>query len=474
VPAYFTDAQRQATKDAGELAGFRVERILNEPTAAALAYGLDRLEEESLVVVYDLGGGTFDVSVLELFKGVLDVKAAAGNNRLGGADLDQRVAAWLAKELARVHGVDLAADRVACARLLAAAEQAKVQLSSAEVATVSLPFLFVKDGAPVSPELELTRARLEELIGDLVRSTLAPVEQALKDAKVTPQDVDAVVLVGGSSRIPLVHRVVAERFGKDPRRGVHPDEAVAMGAAVQAGLKSGALSAKAGGVMIADICPYTLGIEASTMAGSQRVDGVFSRIIRRNATIPVSRTEVYSTTGDGQTLVRIKVFQGDDDLVRNDVFLDQYEVAGIPPGPAGSERVAVTFTYDVNGILHVKTKIVSTGKEAALRVDRSAQRMTAPEREAARRRLEAEWSGGTSGPAPSSAAPAPAPEGAAPADELRQLAAAARGRAGDAPAPIAARLGKLAEALEGALAAGDAVAAARAGDELTELLFELG
>ncbi len=310
VPAYFTDAQRQATKDAGELAGFKVERILNEPTAAALAYGLDRLDDEELVLVYDLGGGTFDVSVLEMFKGVLDVKASAGNNRLGGGDFDRRVATHLREVIEAEHRVDLARDPVALARLVVAAEQAKADLSAAEVVTVSLPFLCAKAGAPVSPELELTRARLEELIGDLVRSTLGPVDQALKDAKVDGKDVSAVVLVGGSSRIPLVRRLVAERFGKDPRGGVHPDEAVALGAAVQAGLKSGALSARTG-IMITDVCPYTLGVEVSTRAGSQLVDGMFSPIIPRNSTIPISRTEIYSTTADGQTQVDVKVFQGE-------------------------------------------------------------------------------------------------------------------------------------------------------------------
>ena len=512
VPAYFTDAQRQATKDAGELAGFKVERILNEPTAAALAYGLDRLDDEALVLVYDLGGGTFDVSVLEMFKGVLDVKASAGNNRLGGGDFDRRVAAHLRQRIEAEQGVDLAADPVALARLVVAAEQAKAELSSAELVTVSLPFLCAKAGAPVSVELELSRAKLEELIGDLVRSTLGPVEQALKDAKVAEKDVSAIVLVGGSSRIPLVRRIVAERFGKDPRGGVHPDEAVALGAAVQAGLKSGALSAKTG-IMITDICPYSLGVEVSKRAGSQLVDGIFSPIIPRNSTIPVSRTEIYSTTSDGQAQVDIKVFQGEDRLVRNDVFLDQYRVDGIPPSGAGAERVAVTFTYDVNGILHVKTKVVSTGKEAVLRVERSAQRMTPPERAAAKARLDQEWVKAPGAPAASvrpegsvsavdaaPGAPAPSvrpepfdsaptapvlrsgqekskdasPASGAEADELRALAQAARARSPGAPAPVADRLERLASELERALDAGDPAGAASAGAELTDVLFDLG
>src|SRR4051812_11486864 len=379
VPAYFTDAQRQATKDAGELAGFRVDRILNEPTAAALAYGLDHLDKEQFVLVYDLGGGTFDVSVLEMFEGVLDVKASAGNNHLGGGDFDRTVAEWLAREFETAHGIDLRKDVKAMVRLKQAAEQAKMELSSMTATTIMLPFLAVKAAEPLSLETELTRGKLEELIGVMIRSTIEPVESALRDAKLDKSRITDVVLVGGSSRIPLVQSLLHDYFGKEARRGINPDEAIALGAAVQAGLKSGAISTERG-IMITDVCPFTLGVEVVANTGSQKMGGMFSPIIPRNSTVPVSKTEVYSTTGDNQRVVDIKVYQGESRLVKNNTFLDSYTVDGIPPGAAGSEKVAIGFTYDVNGILQVKTKIVSTGKEAVLTVDKSAQRMSESDR----------------------------------------------------------------------------------------------
>src|SRR5262249_50972901 len=275
VPAYFTDAQRQATKDAGELAGLRVERIVNEPTAAALAYGLDHLDKEQHVLVYDLGGGTFDVSVLEMFEGVLDVKASSGNNHLGGGDFDRALAGLLAEEFERVHGVSLASDKRALARLRAAAEQAKIELSSLETTAVSIPLLAVRGGEAVGLELDLDRARFETLIRPLVESTLEPVECALRDAGIDRKAISDVVMGGGASRVPLVRRLVAEFFGKEPRQGVHPDEAVALGAAIQAGLKSGAISAERG-IMITDVCPFTLGVEVQASAGAHRLAGVFS------------------------------------------------------------------------------------------------------------------------------------------------------------------------------------------------------
>jgi len=486
VPAYFTDAQRQATKDAGELAGLRVERILNEPTAAALAYGIDNLDKEQFVLVYDLGGGTFDVSVLEMFNGVLEVKASAGNSRLGGTDFDRALVGWLAAEIERAHGVDVRGDLQAMARLKAAAEQSKVELSSVEATTVSLPFIAVKGGSPVSFEAEVTRGRLEELVGPLVRSTLAPVEAALADAKIDRRAVAEVVLVGGSSRMPLVQALVAEHFGKEPRRGVHPDEAVALGAAIQAGLKTGAISAQAG-IMITDVCPFTLGVEVMGSAGSQKVTGLFSPIIPRNSTVPVSKTDVYATTADGQRQVDIKVYQGESHLVKNNVFLSQYSVDGVPAGPAGSEKVRVTFTYDVNGILEVTTQVVSTGKEAKLRVDKSPNRMTVADRLVARQRLDEEWSGGagagavasssssssSSAAAAAAAAPATAPAGGAGDEAHAALIAAARRRLPAARGEQATRLAGLIEALSAAAAAGDAARASQLDVELTELLFEM-
>ena len=465
VPAYFTDAQRQATKDAGELAGFRVDRILNEPTAAALAYGLDHLDKEQFVLVYDLGGGTFDVSVLEMFEGVLDVKASAGNNHLGGGDFDRAVAEWLAREFEAAHGIDLRKDVKAMVRLKQAAEQAKMELSSLTVTTIMLPFIAIANrGAPSRCRSRSScRAReLEELIGPMIRSTLEPVESALRDAKLDKSRITDVVLVGGSSRIPLVQALLAEHFGKEARRGVNPDEAIALGAAVQAGLKSGAISTERG-IMITDVCPFTLGVEVVASTGSQRMGGMFSPIIPRNSTVPVSRTEVYSTTADQQRIVDIKVYQGESRLVKNNTFLDSYSIDGIPPAPAGHEKVAITFTYDVNGILNCKTKIVSTGKEALLVVDKSAQRMSEGDKGKARERLEGEWRG-------DKAAAAPAAMGAAPAQTDEAIVVAAKAKMASVDAANKVKLEKLVGEFEGA---GDAATRAKIDRELTQLLFEL-
>jgi len=467
VPAYFTDAQRQATKDAGELAGFKVERILNEPTAAALAYGLDHLDREQFVLVYDLGGGTFDVSVLEMFEGVLDVKASAGNNRLGGADFDAAVVSWLAAEIEREHRLNVRGDLRAMARLKAAAEQAKVELSTVNVTQVLLPFLGVRGADPVSVELDLSRLKLEELLGDLVRSTLVPVDRALKDAKLEKKAITEIVLVGGSSRVPLVRRTIEEYFGHPARSGVNPDEAIALGAAVQAGLKSGAIKSQYG-IMITDVCPFTLGVEVmGRSGGGERVSGLFSPIIPRNSTVPISRTETYSTTTDNQRQVEIRVYQGEERLVRNNTFLDAYSVDGVPPAPMGSEHVAVTFTYDVNGILNVKTKIVSTGKEALLVVDKSAQRMSPKEREEARARLDREWA------PPGAPEPAAAGEPELP-ESVRPLVKAAEAKLAALGDKDRARVQELVGRLKAAARRGDSPETNRLDAELTELLFDLG
>ncbi|HEY8209763.1 MAG TPA: Hsp70 family protein [Myxococcaceae bacterium] len=468
VPAYFTDAQRQATKDAGELAGFKVERILNEPTAAALAYGMDHLDREQFVLVYDLGGGTFDVSVLEMFEGVLDVKASAGNNRLGGSDFDAALVAWMAAEIEREHRLNVRGDLRAMARLKAAAEQAKMELSTITVTQVMLPFLGMRGSEPVSAELELSRLKLEELLGDLVRSTLIPVERALKDAKLEKKAITEIVLVGGSSRVPLVRRTIEEYLGHQARGGVNPDEAIALGAAVQAGLKSGTIKAQ-NGIMITDVCPFTLGVEVmGRSAGGEKVSGLFSPIIPRNSTVPVSRTETYSTTAEGQRQVEIRVYQGEERLVRNNTFLDAYSVDGVPPAPMGSEHVAVTFTYDVNGILNVKTKVVSTGREAVLIVDKSAQRMSPRERDEARSRLEREWQ-------PSAPAPA-APSGPEPElpQAVRELVAAAQAKVPALAAKDRARVDDLVSRLKAAAQRGEPAEIQRLDGELTEVLFELG
>jgi molecular chaperone DnaK len=472
VPAYFTDAQRQATKDAGELAGMRVERILNEPTAAALAYGLDNLDKEQYVLVYDLGGGTFDVSVLEMFNGVLDVKASAGNNRLGGGDIDRALMGYLCDEFEKAHGVNIRGDAQAMARVRASAEQAKIELSTARSAAVMLPFLAVKGTTPISFEATVSRDKLEALVQSLIRSTLGPIDSALADAKLDRSQIAEVVLVGGASRMPMVQALVAEHFGKEPRRGVNPDEAVALGAAIQAGLKAGAISAQTG-IMITDVCPFTLGVEVMAQAGRQKVQGLFSPIIPRNSTIPVSRTETYSTTGDGQRQVTIRVYQGESRLVKDNIFLDAYTVEGVPPGPAGSEQVKVTFTYDINGILKVTTKVVSTGKEATMLVDKSPNRMSDADREAAKGRLEREWgSAAGEGEAAVPGASAAA-KGAALQDDRAELIAAARKKRSSVKGDVAARLADLADRLETAVREGDATVAAKLDTELTDLLFEL-
>ncbi|AKQ64268.1 Chaperone protein DnaK [Myxococcus hansupus] len=469
VPAYFSDAQRQATKDAGELAGLKVERLLNEPTAAALAYGVDHLDAEQYVLVYDLGGGTFDVSVLEMFQGVLDVKASAGNNQLGGSDFDQVLAAWLGEEFERAHGVSLKGNLGAQVRLKAAAEAAKIALTTVESTPVIVPYLANgRGGSPASLEVEVTRARFESMVEKLVRSTLEPMERALRDAKLSRESIAEVVMVGGSSRVPVVRRLVAEYFGRAPRDGVHPDEAVALGAALQAGLKTGAVSA-AHGIMITDVSPFTLGVEVQTMAGRERVNGVFSPLIPRNTTVPVSRTETFATTADNQRAVEIRVFQGEGRLVRDNLLLDAYTVEGVPPARAGAEKVAVTFTYDINGILDVTTRIVSTGKEAVLVVDKRAQRLDPEQRKQARERLSREWDAGASPPVAT-----PAAKPASSEADAEALLVAATERLATAPASVRPRLESLVEALRAARAKGDRVAAARLDAELTDLLFDLG
>jgi molecular chaperone DnaK len=469
VPAYFTDVQRQATKDAGEIAGFKVERILNEPTAAALAHGLDHLDAEQHVLVYDLGGGTFDVSVLEMFQGVLDVKATSGNALLGGSDFDRALVEWLCAQIQREHGVDVRGDAGAQARLKAAAEQAKIDVSTAPSAMVCVPFLTQRDGQPLSVELEVTRATVEDLIGGLVRSTLEPVKAALKDARLTAKDITDVVLVGGSSRVPLVRQLVAEFFGREPRGTVNPDEAVALGAAVQAGLKSGQADSE-NGILISDVCPFTLGVEVSTRSMQAVQRGHFSPIIARNATVPVSRTEIYSTMSHGQSQVDVKVFQGESRLVRDNVFLDQYSVSGIPPAPAGAEKIAITFTYDVNGILDVKTRVLSTGKEARLTVDKNALRLSEAERGAARDRLDREWRAPVAAEGADGTQEPGGEDGAS--DSRTDLLAAATRRAAGVPDGQRQRIEGLCAELR---AAASGSSAARELDQrLTDLLFELG
>ncbi|MFT3706249.1 MAG: Hsp70 family protein [Archangium sp.] len=464
VPAYFTDAQRQATRDAGQLAGLVVDRIINEPTAASLAYGLDRLEAEQHVLVYDLGGGTFDVSVLEMFAGVLEVRASTGDNRLGGTDFDRAIVDWLVARFQEQHGLSLATDVLALAQLKRAAEDAKITLSSATEVPIRLPALATKGSKQLGLELTLTRAQFEELVGARVRSTLGPIRAALKDANLDAKRIDEVVLVGGSSRMPLVRQILTEFFGKAPLAGVDPDEAVALGAAIQAGLKEGSLGNT--GIMITDVAPYTLGVEVMTRTDSGTpLSGMFSPIIQRNSTIPISRTEVYRTTHDDQRAVQIRVFQGEDRFAKNNAFLDEYLVEGVPSGKAGVEAVAVTFTYDLNGILQVKTKVVSTGKEAVLMVDHS-RGLTPLEREEARARLDREWKPSPSAPRPpTTATPAPTSD---PDQQLLQVAHQKLTALGPGP-----NFDRLRAAVEALATATDSAAKLTASRSLTELLFDL-
>jgi molecular chaperone DnaK len=445
VPAYFTDAQRQATKDAGELAGLKVERILNEPTAAALAYGIEDLSREELVLVYDLGGGTFDVSVLDMFEGVLDVKASAGNNTLGGGDFDRLFCAWLTEKAETALGCSFANDRRKQALLLAAAERAKIELSATTTTEVCVVGL-----ADQPFELEVSRAEFERLIATLVRSTLHPVESALKDAGYKKEQIAQILLVGGSTRIPLVRSLLAETFGKEPEKRANPDEAVALGAAIQAGLKVGTISA-ATGIMITDVAPFTLGVETQSRAGSHAVNGVFSAIIERNSTIPIERTETYATTVDGQDKVTIRVFQGESRFTKHNVYLDEYTIEGVPKAPAGREKIAVTFAYDINGILKVTTKIASTGKEAHLAISKSPTRLSAIEKSEAISRLEAQRS----------------------TPPLRELAESARKRLPSFDGEVQARLRALLDEADRALASGDKTAQNRLDADLTDFLFSL-
>lgn len=359
VPAYFTDSQRQATKDAGKIAGLEVLRIINEPTAASLAYGLDKGEDHT-ILVYDLGGGTFDVSILELGEGVFEVKATSGNNRLGGDDFDQRVIDYLADEFKKDNGIDLRKDRMAIQRLREAAEKAKIELSSVQSTSINLPFITSNETGPQHLDMTLTRAKFNELTSDLVEKTMSPVKQALKDAGTEPKDIDKVILVGGSTRIPAVQEAVKKVLGKEPYKGINPDEVVSMGAAIQAGVLTGEVK----DVLLLDVTPLSLGIET--------LGGVFTKLIERNTTIPTSKSQVFSTAADNQTQVDIHVLQGERALARDNKTLGRFILDGIPPAPRGIPQIEVSFDIDVNGIVNVSAKDLGTGKEQKITITASS------------------------------------------------------------------------------------------------------
>ncbi|KUK14158.1 MAG: Chaperone protein DnaK, partial [bacterium 42_11] len=355
VPAYFTDAQRQATKDAGTIAGLEVLRIINEPTASALAYGLDK-EGEQTILVFDLGGGTFDVSILEVGDGVFEVKATCGDNHLGGDDWDQRIIDWLVEEFKKETGIDLRNDRMAMQRLKEAAEKAKIELSSMVETIISLPFIAADHTGPKHLERTLTRAKFEEMTYDLVERLVGPTLRALEDAKLSPSDISKVLLVGGSTRMPMVQRKVKELLGKEPSKEINPDECVAIGAAIQAAILAGEVR----DVVLVDVTPLSLGIET--------LGGVFTKIIERNTPIPVSKSQIFTTAADNQTSVEIHVLQGERPMAADNVSLGRFILTGIPPAPRGVPQIEVTFNIDVNGILQVSAKDLATGKQQAITI----------------------------------------------------------------------------------------------------------
>src|ERR1700729_133427 len=358
VPAYFNDAQRQATKDAGRIAGLEVLRIINEPTAAALAYGLDK-KNSGTIAVYDLGGGTFDISVLEIGDGVFEVKSTNGDTFLGGEDFDQRLVNYLADEFKKENGIDLRTDRLALQRLKEAAEKAKIELSSAMQTEVNLPFITADASGPKHLTIKITRAKLEALVDDLIQKTIGPVKAALKDAGATANQIDEVILVGGMTRMPKVQEAVKQLFGKEPHKGVNPDEVVAIGAAIQAGVLKGEVK----DVLLLDVTPLSLGIET--------LGGVFTRIIDRNTTIPTKKSQVFSTAEDGQTAVTINVFQGEREMAADNKSLGRFDLQGIPPAPRGVPQIEVTFDIDANGIVSVTAKDKATSKEQQIRIQAS-------------------------------------------------------------------------------------------------------
>ncbi|ADU31952.1 Hsp70 family protein [Evansella cellulosilytica] len=397
VPAYFSDSQRKATQKAGEIAGLKVERIINEPTAAALAFGIENMDKDQHILVYDLGGGTFDVSVVEMFEGVIEVKASAGNNHLGGMDFDNAIVDWVAEKFEQENGYSIfinaeeSEQLSRTAKLKDVAEKAKKILSSQMSTRIQIPFLGIHNNAPIGVDYEITRADFEKIIKEKAQSTLVEVDKALADAKLSQNDIQEILLVGGSTRIPLIQELVEKKFNRTLRKDVNPDEAIALGASVQGAIKSGEIEAK-DGLMVIDVCPYTLGTEIVKDVGGQVVPGYFDPIIPRNSTIPISETKRYYTAYDNQDVVVVNVYQGEDQYVKNNIFLsDDIVLENIPKRQARMEAIDVTFTYDINGMLQVEAKVLSTGLVKKEAIQSQAGVMSDVETAASVERVNEEW-----------------------------------------------------------------------------------
>lgn len=396
VPAYFSDSQRKATKKAGEIAGLQVDRIINEPTAAAIAFGIENMDKDQHILVYDLGGGTFDVSVVEMFDGVVEVKASAGNNHLGGMDFDNAILSWIEQKFKMVNGYSIFvnSDEVEQLKrkaiLKETAEKVKKNLSTQMTTRISIPFLGIYNNAPISLDYELTRGDFENLIRDMAILTMNEVDKALTDAGLTERDIQEVLLVGGSTRIPLIQELVEKKFGKAPRKDINPDEAIALGAAVQGGIKSGEIDSK-NGLMVIDVCPYTLGMAIVKNIGGQIVPGYFDPIIPRNSTIPISETKLYNTVYDNQEEVDIHIYQGESHLVAHNKLLSDDITLEVPRRAAGEEVVEVTFTYDINGTFQVKAKVLSTGKIVEQAIRSQGGVMSDAEVAVAKEKINQEW-----------------------------------------------------------------------------------